>query len=155
MTMTRPSTFSERPGFTIIGGQPTTVGPVVTRLNGSRGSFVAMRAAVGHAMTRICGMIILDETGGVGFPFEEGVVDERERSVAEGILGNSHVSRLPVDEPGLDEAIRRGIEAEASLLVLGPDDMPSLAESPELMATLIEAPFDVLLLALGDIDRPG
>jgi hypothetical protein len=114
-----------------------------------------MRAAVGHAMTRICGMIILDETGGVGFPFEEGVVDERERSVAEGILGNSHVSRLPVDEPGLDEAIRRGIEAEASLLVLGPDDMPSLAESPELMATLIEAPFDVLLLALGDIDRPG
>lgn len=151
-TMTRPSTFSERPGFTIIGGQPTTVGPVVTRLNRSRGSYVAMRAGAGHAMTRICGMIVLDETGDPGFPFDD-VVDERERSVAEGILGNNHVSRIPAEEPGLDGAIRHGIAAEASLFVIGPDDMEELADHPELMTALIEAPFDVLLLATDDLGR--
>lgn len=152
--MTRPSTFSERPGFTIVGGQPTTVGPVVTRLRASRDSFVAMRAAVGHAMTRICGMILLDETNQDDFPFE-GLLDERERSAAEGILHNSHVSRLRADEPGVAEAIRRCIEVEASLLVLGSDDMAELADDPDLMTGLLEAPFDVLLLTPGDIRQPG
>lgn len=152
--MTRPSTFSERPGFTIIGGQPTTVGPVVTRLRESRDSFISIRAGVGHAMTRICGMILLDETGQDGFPFE-GLVDERERSVAEGILGNNHVSRLPAVEPGLAGAIRRGVEVGASLLVLGPDDITELADHPELMTALFDAPFDVLLLTPGDARHPS
>ena len=155
MTMTRPSIFSERRGFTIIGGQPSTVGPIVTRLSGTRSSFVAMRAAAGHAMTRSCGMIILDETGAMGFPFDEDAVDERERSVAEGILANHHVSRVPITGTGLTEAIRRGVEVEASLLVLGPDDLLELTESPELMMALIEAPFDVLLMAPGDTERFG
>jgi len=155
MTMTQPSIFSERPGFTLIGGRPTTVGPVVVRLDGSRDCFIAMKAAVGHAMTRTCGMIILDETGTTGFPFESGVVDERERSVVEGILGNSHVSRLPVEPPGLAEAIRRGLEAGASLLVLTLDDMADLLQKPSLMADLLATSFDVLILAPGNVREPG
>ncbi|HEX6287025.1 MAG TPA: hypothetical protein VFZ80_06035 [Acidimicrobiia bacterium] len=153
MTMTRPSMFSERRGFTIVGGQPSTVGPIVTRLSGSRSSFVAMRVAAGHAMTRSCGMIILDETGDMGFPFDDDAVDERERSVAEGILANDHVSRVPIGETGLREAILRGIEAEASLLVLGPEDILELTDTPALMTALIDAPFDVLLLASTGTDR--
>jgi hypothetical protein len=105
-------------------------------------------------MTRICGMIILDETNPDEFPFE-GLVDDRERSVAVGILRNSHVSRMPVDEPGLGETIRRGIEVQASLLVLGSDDMAELADDPDLMTALLEAPFDVLLLTPGDVRHPG
>lgn len=154
MPMTRPSIFSERRGFTIIGGQPSTVGPIVTRLSGSRSSFVAMRAAAGHAMTRSCEMIILDETGETGFPFDDDAIDERERSVAEGILANDHVSRVPIAETGLRGAIHRGIEAEASLLVLGPEDILELTGTPDMMTALIEAPFDVLLLASAGADKP-
>lgn len=149
MTMARPSTFSERPGFTVVGGRPTTVGPVVARLDGSRGSFLAMRAAVGHAMTRICGLIILDETASADFPFEAGVVDERERSVVEGILGNSHVSRVGVENPGLASAIQHGIDLDASLLVLSADDIGELMTTPLLVTALLAAPYDVLLLAPG------
>lgn len=151
MTVTEPSIFSERPGFTLIGGMPTTVGPVVTRLDGSRGSFCAMRAAVGHAMTRTCGMILFDETGTWDFPFTPDVIDERERSVVQGILANHHVSRMPVDTPGLAEAIRRSLDLDASLLVLNAEDAAQMTATPALLADLLDCPYDVLVLATGDV----
>lgn len=141
--------YSERPGFTLIGGHPTKVGPVIVRIDGSRQSFAAVRTAVGHAMTRICGMIILDDTRQTGEAPVFIDINEREQSVADGILQNNHVTVLPVSMPGLAGVVGVGEELEASLLVLSPDDVETAAASPALLARLINAPFDVLLLAPG------
>ncbi|HEX6221995.1 MAG TPA: hypothetical protein VF115_12955 [Acidimicrobiia bacterium] len=153
--MTAPMIFSERPGFTHVGGLPTDIGPVVARLDGSRNSFMALRAAVGHAMTRTCEMVVLDETGEPGFPFSADVIDERERSVAAGILGNNHVSRLRVESPGLGEAIRRSVDLNASLLVLNADDVARAMATPDILAALLDTPCDVLMLAPGTMRNPG
>ncbi|MFZ0014577.1 MAG: hypothetical protein WAL25_10740 [Acidimicrobiia bacterium] len=138
--------FSERPGFTLIGGRPTRNGPVLVRVDGSRASFEAIRIAVGQAMTRTCGMVVVDDAAPLSESphFED--VDERERSVARGIFRNTHVSRVANPSGGPAGVIGQGEQLKASLLVLNKDEVRTVAESPALLARVLDAPFDVLML---------
>jgi hypothetical protein len=144
--------FSERPGFTFIGARATRMGPVLVRVDGSRASFEAIRIAVGQAMTRTCGMVVVDD----GTPLDESPefedVDERERSVARGIFSNTHVSRVSNPSGGLAGVVGQGEELHASLLVLNEDEVRAVAASPALLARVLDAPFDVLMLGSAQLD---
>jgi len=137
--------FSERPGFTLIGGRPTRTGPVLVRVDGSRASFEAIRVAVGHAMTRTCGMVVVDDAANDEPPLFEDV-DERERSVARGIFRNTQVSRVANTSGGLAGVVGQGEQLNASLLVLNQEEVRAVAGSPALLARVLDAPFDVLML---------
>lgn len=141
--------YSERPGFTVVGGHPSRIGPVAVRADGSRESFEAIRAAADHAMLRTCGMIVIGDTEPPGSTPEFDDIDDRDLSVAQGIFQNDHVSVLPAASPSLADLARQVEELGASLLVLNVDEVDELAGSPALMARMIDAPFDVLMLAPG------
>lgn len=141
--------YSERPGFTVVGGHPSRIGPVAVRIDGSRESFEAVRAAAGHAMVRTCGMIVIDETDTSGSVPSFDDIDEREQSVAQGIFQNDHVSMLPAASPSLADLAHQVEDLGASLLVLNVDEVDEVASSPELMARMINGSFDLLLLAPG------
>jgi hypothetical protein len=140
------SRYSERPGFTLIGGLPSLSGPVAVRHDGTRASFTALRTAVDQAMTRTCGLVVFDETGLLESADPEGL-DDRERSVAKGILANSHVSQMPLDPPGLPAAIEACTALRASLLVLNEEETARVFSSPNLLASMGAAPCDFLFLS--------
>jgi hypothetical protein len=141
--------YSERPGFTVVGGHASRVGPVAVRVDGSRESFEAIRAAADHAMVRTCGMIVIGDTDPPGSTPQFDDIDEREQSVAQGIFQNDHVSLLPAASPSLSDLAHQVEDLQASLLVLNVDEVDEVASSPALMARMINAPFDLLLLAPG------
>lgn len=141
--------YSERPGFTVVGSHPSRVGPVAVRVDGSRESFDAIRAAASHAMVRTCGMIVIGDTESPGSTPEFDDIDDRDQSVAQGIFQNDHVSLLPAVSDSLADLARQVEELGASLLVLNVDEVDEIAGSPALMARMIDAPFDLLMLAPG------
>jgi hypothetical protein len=148
-TATEGTEFSERPGFTVVGSHPSRVGPVAVRADGSRESFDAIRAAADHAMVRTCGMIVIGNTDPPGSTPEFDDIDDRDLSVAQGIFQNDHVTVLPAASSSLADLARQVEELGASLLVLNVDEVDEIAGSPALMARLINAPFDLLMLASG------
>jgi len=149
--------YSERPGFTLVGGIPTRIGPVVVRMDGSRESFEAIKTAVAQAMTRTCGLVVLDASPEAGTSdgtprFDR--IDGRERATAVGIFRNTNVSRVPTD-PDLDALADQSEGLQASLLVLSSRDVEGLAETPEVLSRIMSARFDVLMLTPGSKRGPG
>ncbi len=146
---TESISYSPRPGFTRVGGVPTGIGPVVVHVDGTAESLFALRAAAAQAMTRGTDIVVVDGTGLVGSDPEAAFaeMDDRERAVAAGIIRNHHV--MVLEAPSSDPTVEFYLELSTSLLVLAVDEVAALADQPERMSDLLEAPFDLMLLTAG------
>ncbi|HEY6635465.1 MAG TPA: hypothetical protein VI141_07615, partial [Acidimicrobiia bacterium] len=127
---TESISYSQRPGFTRVGGVPTSLGPVVVHVDGSPESLFALRAAAAQAMTRGTDVVVVDATGLVDSDpeaaFDE--MDDRERAVAAGIIRNHHV--VVLDAPSSDPTVEFYLDLSTSLLVLDVDEVAALADQP-------------------------
>jgi hypothetical protein len=144
------SSYSPRPGFTLLGRQPSEVGPVVVHVDGTRESFRALRAASDHAMNRSCSVVVIDSTGKAAtepaLVFAD--IEEREAASAVTIFHNEHVSI--VDDLPDTGYVPFLTGLGTSLLVLSSNEVTSLASDPAHLRELIEAPFDLMLLTPDD-----
>lgn len=140
--------FSERRGFTLIGGHPASVGPVAVRADGSRESFEAILVAAGQAMNRNCGMVVLSVFPDSMPAFD--TIDDRSQAYLHRVLNDHHVALLSHCSADLADLLDLTIEVEASLLVLNVNESAEMASSTELTSRLIEAPFDLFLLSTHD-----
>ena len=141
-----PPLYSARPGFTAIGGMPSQVGPVVVHIDGSDESLDALRSAADQAMTRSSGIIVLDGTGVAAESPAEAFseVEPRRQELAAAILRNDHVE-VRGDAP--DPSVELYLGLGASLVIFGAGEVAALAERLDLLAALMAAPFDLMLLA--------
>ncbi|HEU4318452.1 MAG TPA: hypothetical protein VFS66_00040 [Acidimicrobiia bacterium] len=140
--------FSERRGFTLIGGHPASVGPVAVRADGSRESFEAVLAAAGQAMNRNCGMVVLSVFPDSWPTFDS--IDARSQSYLNRVLNDHHVALLSNCPGDLADLVDLAMEVEASLLVLNVSESAQMASCAELTSALIQAPFDLFLLSTHD-----
>lgn len=134
---------SPRRGFTVVGDHTTDIGPIVVRVDGSSESYRALRAAAEMAMTRSCGVVVLEHESSAGFP----ELDERDRSTALSILRNSNVTVMATLLEDIEMLSRRCRELQASMLVLSQGDLRTLETDAPLLARLTGESFDLLLIA--------
>ena len=139
-----PPVYSPRPGFTYIGGTPTTVGPVVVPIDDSHDSYLALRAAADHAMSRSSGLVVLADTSTKPGVFTN--LDTRETAASIGILNNTHVSTIPLDDLDTTAVIEECLALDASLLVMSAAKFEDVVTEPSVLSDLLQAAVDVLLV---------
>ena len=139
--------FSERPGFTHLGERPDHTGPIAVRVDGSRQSFDALRAAADHSMSRSRSLVVIDATNSPDVIPEFPEMGDRELAAARGIFGNDHVEVTQEQTPGIGGLLTQASDLNASLLVLSVPETAEVAASEELLAHILEAPYNVLLMS--------
>ena len=127
----------------MVGDHPTEIGPVVVRVDGSLDSYRALRAAAEVAMSRSCGIVVLEHESSSQFPN----LEERERSTAVAILRNSNVTVLATLVEDVDHLTKRCRELRASMLVLSHGDFRDVEAHPGMLGRLAGEGFDLLLVA--------
>jgi len=141
-----PPVYSPRPGFTYIGGSPTPVGPVVVPIDDTHDGYLALRAAADHAMSRSCGLVVLADSSTASDPGTFSDLDTREEAASIGILNNTHVSTIPLDDLDTAAVIDECLSLEASLLVMNASKFDDILAEPSVLVDLLDAAIDVLLV---------